>query len=397
MTGAELRQALRSAAAPGELDAERRAWGVVRAAYEGAEPVRRPRWRGRPVVALAAALALVAAALTPPGRAVTGWVREAVGLAPVEGREDARPLTELPARGRLLVVAGGSAWVVRDDGSKRRLGRYDAATWSPQGLHVALARGSTLVAATPEGTVRWTVTRGRRVVSPSWSPSGFRVAYGVGREVRVVHGDGEPDRRVARGAVPGSWAWLPDTGRNVLTYVTSAGAVRTLDVDSLETVRVVLPKGRPAFRRVAYSHDGERMAVASERAVTIFGGRAGALAGHSFAGRVRDVRFAPSRALLAVLVERQGRARVAVVAAEAGARPRTVFSGAGRFAGLEWSPDGRWLLVAWPSADQWVFLRMPGVGRIRAASAIGREFDPGGAGEPVRTRLSGWCCPPAAP
>lgn len=395
MKRAELRQALRSATPPRELDAERRAWAVVRAAYEAAEPVRAHRRPGWPAVALAAALVLVAAALTPPGRAVTGWVREAVGIALVEGREDARPLTDLPARGRLLVVTGGSAWVVRDDGSKRRLGRYDEATWSPQGLHVALARGGTLVAATPDGSVRWTVTRGRRIVSPSWSPSGFRVAYGVGRELRVVHGDGEPDRRVARGAVPGSWAWVPDTERNVLTYVTSDGAVRTLDVDSLETVGVVPPQRAVGARRVVHATNGERMAVVGGRRVAIFAGRDRPLAAHTFPGPIRDARFAPHRALLAVLLEGRAQARVAVVPADAGARPRTVFSGAGRFAGVEWSPDGRWLLVAWPSADQWVFLRMPDVGRIRASSGIGREFDPGGAGEPLPTRLSGWCCPPA--
>ncbi|MDQ3856878.1 MAG: hypothetical protein M3327_00270, partial [Actinomycetota bacterium] len=137
MTEELLRLLLQRAAPARELDAEHRAWEVVRRAYAEREAVPRRRSPGRPLVALAAALVVVAAALTPPGRAVTSWVRDAIGPDRVAGRKNARSaLASLPSRGRLLVVARGGVWVAGQDGSKRRLGAYDDASWSPRGLYV---------------------------------------------------------------------------------------------------------------------------------------------------------------------------------------------------------------------------------------------------------------------
>ena len=79
---------------PDELDAQRRAWTVVRSAYAEREP--RGRRRGlRPILALAVLAALVAAALSPPGRAVGDWIRDTV-----RGEEPPQPaLVRLPASG----------------------------------------------------------------------------------------------------------------------------------------------------------------------------------------------------------------------------------------------------------------------------------------------------------
>ena len=62
---------------------------------------------------------VVAAVVSPPGRAVFHRVREAVG---VEHADVA--LFSLPAPGRLLVVSenGGGVWLVQDNGFKRKLG-----------------------------------------------------------------------------------------------------------------------------------------------------------------------------------------------------------------------------------------------------------------------------------
>ena len=68
MTEANVRDALLSTPVPDELEAQRRAWAVVRAAYAERGPVPRRRRRLRLLVAVAAAAALVAAALSPPGR-----------------------------------------------------------------------------------------------------------------------------------------------------------------------------------------------------------------------------------------------------------------------------------------------------------------------------------------
>jgi len=115
---------------PGEPEAAERAWLVVSNAYAEHEP--RPRAR-RPVgiLALAAAgiVALVLVAVSPAGPALVRSVRTAVGV------EHAQPaLVALPAAGRLLVDSAAGPWIVSSDGSKRLLGRYGSASWSPHGL-----------------------------------------------------------------------------------------------------------------------------------------------------------------------------------------------------------------------------------------------------------------------
>ena len=393
MKDSEVRRALQAAAAPDELGAERRAWAVLRSAYAEAEPSPRRRPPARLVLALTAILALVAAALSPPGRAVGGWVREAVGIERVAGRPDARPaLASLPATGRLLVVSRTGAWVVRDDGSKRRLGAYREATWSPQGLHVAATRGRRLVALTPDGEVRWTLTKSRPVHHPAWSPSGFRIAYGAGAALRIVNGDGAPDRPLAAGVTAGVWAWKPDTNRNVLAYATRGGAVRVVDVD---TGRELWRTGRGSpVLQLDWSADGsDLLAVSRNRLRTVRAPGVRRLDVRAPA-RIRTAAFAPRGNEMAYAVGAGGRGESRVFVSN-GRFSREIFSGAGVFGDLQWSPDGRWLLVSWPSADQWLFLRMPRVRKLDAVSNIGREFDPGGTGSGAFPRVSGWCCPPA--
>ena len=111
--------------APGEAEAQERAWAVTRAAFLAREPVPRRRRRGL----VSAAVVAIAA----PAR------------------------FDLPPPGRLLVVSaeGGGLWLVREDGSKRRLGDYDDGSWSPRGLFVVATRRNELRALEPDGEVRW--------------------------------------------------------------------------------------------------------------------------------------------------------------------------------------------------------------------------------------------------
>jgi hypothetical protein len=394
-----VRRLLQSAAAPGELDAERRAWSVVRAAYDPAVAAPRRAWPTRPLIALAAVLALVAAALSPPGRAVGGWMRDAIARDRVEGREDARPaLVSLPAPGRLLVVSARGTWVVNEDGSKRRLGGYGDASWSPHGLHVVLVRGPRLAAATPTGELRWTLSRPPRVLAPRWSPSGFRIAYGVGRTLRVVNGDGEPDRLLARGVAPGAWAWRPDAARHLLAYATPRGVVRVLDVDTERAAWAVRGLEAPP-RKLVWSADGQRLVALAGPVVYVFDARGRLI--HSQppplqSSQFVDAEFGPRGHAFAVVARHMdGRTRIVLLDAERQpAAPRLAFSGEGRLSRLSWSPDGNWLLATWPSADQWLFLRMPRVREIRAVSDIRREFDPGGGERGPAPRPAGWCCAP---
>jgi len=113
---------------PNEHEAVERSWEVVRAAYETREPVTWPRRHARPLVAGALVAAAVAAVLSPPGRSVVHSLRKAVGVENAQTE-----LFSLPARGRLLVSGRGGTWIVNADGSRRRLGAYRDAAWSPSG------------------------------------------------------------------------------------------------------------------------------------------------------------------------------------------------------------------------------------------------------------------------
>ena len=206
--------------APGEEIAGERSWEVVRAAWKEREPVthREPRRRW-PLVALAAAAAVVAATVTPPGRAVLGSLRDAVGTS-----ED--HVLSLPASGQILVNTPGGAWIVHADGSKRFLSGYADAAWSPHALYVAAARRNTLVAMEPNGTVHWKLARRGPIGAPQWSFEGFRIAYLARAELRIVNGDGTGDRRLSANAVGTglpAYAWRPATHQ--LAYRTATDRV----------------------------------------------------------------------------------------------------------------------------------------------------------------------------
>ena len=178
--------------APGEQEAQERAWAIVRRAYEEREPVAWPRRHTRPLAAAALVAAIAAAALSPPGRSVVHSLREAVGV------KEAEPaLFSLPTRGQLLATSREGTWVVHQDGSKRLLGRYRDATFSPHGLFIAATRANQLVALDPMGNVRWTLAR-PAPRHPVWTGTrtNTRITYVSGGQFRVVAGDGTGDHAV---------------------------------------------------------------------------------------------------------------------------------------------------------------------------------------------------------
>jgi len=392
----EMRDALLGVPVPGELDSQRRAWTVVRAAFEEREPVRRRAGRVRLAVALAVLAVLAAAALSPPGRAVGDWVRDRVA-----GAEPAEPaLFRLPAAGRLLVVSEQGPWVVRSDGSKRLLGAYEDASFSPRGLHVVVTAGRRVAALTPAGELRWTVTRPQPVADARWAPSGFRVAYREGATLRVVVGNGEDDRLVAEGVAPVAPAWRPAEGENVLAYADAGGRVRVVDVDGgEELLRTPAVEG---IRALLWTPDG-LLAVLTEAELRLHNRRGRLLEGAS-------LRVADGHELLDAVSAGDGRVVYADHDAAGGETalveascfgagpcrangPQRLFGGAGRIADLAVSPEGRWLLAGWADADQLLFLRLPRVQRIVAVDDVRREFDPGLAGRGAFPRVAEWCCP----
>jgi hypothetical protein len=383
----ELRKRLLTDAVPEELEARERVWPTVLAAWETRERVSWAERRARPILALAAAAVLVGAVVSPPGRVAAGWLREQVAIE----EENGRPLVRLPAPGRLLVVSPQGPWVVQANGSRRLLGAYEDASWSPNGLFVGATRGRRLVALEPDGDVRWALSRPQRVSQPRWFPqTGFRMAYRSGDNLRVVVGNGTGDRLVARAIGPAAPAWRPGS-RHVLAYADGEGGVRVVDVDTQEQLarlRVV-----DEVQELVWSDDGQRLIVlGGDGRIDVY--LKGRISRSVAGGRlVSDIALDPTTRRLAFTVyePRSQRSRILLTPLGRGA-PRQLTTVAGRLDELAWSPDGRWLLVAWSNADQWLFLRMPDVSQIVTVSNVSREFDPGAIGRGDFPRLAGWCC-----
>jgi hypothetical protein len=350
---------------PADHEAEERAWSVVRAAYAEREPVRRAPRRRLMIAGVALAVAVAAAALSSPGQAVVNAVRRSIGIS-----HAAPALFRLPAAGRLLVSDGGvgGTWVVNVDGSKRRLGDYTQAAWSPHGLYVIAASPSEIAAIEPTtGGVRWSIAR-PKVAFPRWggSRTNTRVAYLSGGQLHVVAGDGTGDAAVA-GSSHIAPAWRPGD-RLQLAFVASDGRVRLLGAWR-SSRRYAKP------RSLVWSPDGKKLLLVTARQLVSFdpaSGRAHVL-------RLRDVTaaaFSPQGQLAVV----HGKALLVID----GEQTRTVFKTLNRLQGLAWSPNGRWLLTALPSADQWIFV---GGRRVLAVSHITRQF----GGTPS---LDGWVTGP---
>jgi hypothetical protein len=401
MNERRLRKALMATAPPDEIGAQRRGWRVARAAFVDREPTPWPIRHRRPIGAAAIGVAVLAAAVTPPGRAVIEGVRDAVGTEKVVGVPQARPAPfTLPTKGRVLVSAPSGIWSVGADGGRRKLGNYREATWSPRGLFVGAARRHQLTALTPKGVVRWTLSQ-PRVHHPRWAPSGFRIAYLSGRELRIVAGDGTADARLdtVENVPP---AWKPGE-EHVLAYVGAGGNVNVVNTDNEQTLWT---GGEIAAspQQLAWSTDGRRLLTAP-RYDTGFGLAVFDDAGMRrqfllFEGNLVDLAFAPDSHEVAVIRRVGLRSEVLIVDADSLRRQQTIFSGKGRFSDVEWSPDGRWLLLGWESADQWLFLRSTDVSwveadvsKVKAVSSLAVQFDPGGTGVGRFPRIEGWCCP----
>jgi len=245
-----VRRALERIELPDEHEARERARAVVLAAFAEREP--QPRRRSRkPVAAVALTLVALAGLLSPPGRAVLDEIREAVG---VEGSAPA--LFSLPTEGRLLVTSDAGSWIVDRDGSKRLLGPYREASWSPFGRFVVAARRNELVTLTPEGEVRWSLAR-PDVRFPRWSgsPTDTRIAYLSRGGLRVVNGDGTGDRLIDADAAARAAVWRAGM-THVLVYARRDGSVRAVQVDTNAAVPLdaaaeeLRPREDPAARRV---------------------------------------------------------------------------------------------------------------------------------------------------
>jgi hypothetical protein len=380
-----MRRALEQIEIPGEHEVRDRSWHVVAAAFSEQRPARRrSRRKLVPAVAIIAMGAVLAAALSSSGKALLHSIRQTVG---VRGAQPA--LFGVVTPGTLLVHSDSGVWAVQSDGSKRRLGPYRSASWSPHGLYVAATTKNELVALTPTGTVRWSLAR-PSVRSPRWTgtTTDSRIAYTTGHQLRVVGGDGRGD--AVFGSAPdlgtAPLAWRPGTARHVLGYALPAQKiVRVVDIDARgEEVWSKLVTGRVS--QLEWSTDGRLLLVVtkSSAAYTVAVFRPPSRRPVSLLHRppgTLSASFRPGTHEVAI-VSRPGEvARVELAG-------KTVFSAAGDLRGLSWSPDGRWLLVGWPDADQWAFIPVRG-GRAHAVANISAQFR-----SQTFPRVEGWCCAP---
>lgn len=379
------RDALLAVPVPDELEAQRRAWAIVRGAYAEREPSPPPRRRLRLLAAVAVLAALVAAALSPPGRSVGGWIRDRVA-----GEEATEALIRLPSAGRLLVVSEQGPWLVRPDGSKRLLGSYEDASFSPNGLFLVATGGRRVVALEPDADARWTVTRPTPVADARWAPSpGFLVAYREGETLRVVGGDGTGDRLLAESVAQVAPAWRPGENRTVLAYASTDGRVHVVEADGDQ---LWAADSGAAPQQLLWSDDaGLLLVVTAGRRHPLYaaGGRPAGAALETPAGQeVLDAAFAPGTRDIAYSAYDPEAGESSIVLAG-----ESLQQGEGHLEDLVFSPNGSWLVTGWPEADQLLFLRLPGVSRIVAVPDVRREFDPGGAGATSFPRVAEWCCP----
>jgi Tol biopolymer transport system component len=276
---------------------------------------------------------------------------------------------------------------VQPDGSKRLLGDYDEAAWSPFGRFVVASRPNELAALEPDGDVRWKLSR-PRVRLPRWggSRTDTRIAYLSGDELRIVGGDGRNDRLLASGVAAVPPAWRPGA-RFLVTYVAGDSVVA---VDA-ESGRRLWSRAVPGARQLQWSSDGELLLVRGGRTLRAYGvdGRLRHELLRPPAAPVVDAAFAPGGDGLAFVARTADRSEVWTVPRlrPDGSAARRVFTGQGRLTDVAWSPDGKWLVIGWPDAEQWIFARAAGAPRIVAVSNVPHEFE-----SSRLPTVAGWCC-----
>jgi hypothetical protein len=395
MDEATLARGLASVVVPGELEARRRSWLITRNAFEEREQLPAPVVPGRwgPVVLAATVLIVAAAALSPPGRAMIGDLRDAIGREQVKVTATQTSLFSLPAKGRLLVDSSRGPWLVQPDGSKRLLGSYRESSWSPFGRYVLGVKEDALETLEPSGRLHWSLAR-PDVHGARWGGSNTdtRIAYLSGDALHIVGGDGKGDRVLVARVADVAPAWKPGS-EHVLAYVTASGRGRVIDADSGH----VLGGWRLGpVKQLAFSTDGALIAARRDGGLDVYRENpplrvSGVRPPGSGNVRYVDAAWAPAKPELAYVTyaPATGRSTVWTAADSGRAASQQLFSGAGRITQVAWSPDGKWVMVAWEGADQWVFVRAGGTKAV-TRSSITEQLNGSADGEfPV---VAGWCC-----
>jgi hypothetical protein len=394
MTEAELRERLRATPVENDPEAERRAWQVVRSSYEPAGTARRRRRWQITVPAIACAVAITAIVLTSasvPRDALARWIRQAIGLS----AQPRSMLAGLPGGGQMLVDSPDGPWIVHADGTRRYLGPYTGAAWSPHSLYVVAWRGATLAALDPHGHPVWTLGSDATVRVARWSPDGYRIAYLAGQVLNIVAGDGSDNHQLDPRVEPVTPAWQPDTGQaHRVAFVDRLGDIEMRDAATGALLWRIKPPAPP--QQLLWSRDGTRLLTTATRRLSVYDARGGLITSRTVASSdtVGPAAFA-TRYRFAIILHQIRQPTDTVALLNAGQPgldrvPQTVFTVPYRITGIAWSPDDRWLITSSPSADQWIFVRVVAPTRLTAVSDITGQVQPKrsrATGFPV---LAGW-------
>lgn len=356
--------------------AQERAHRVAMAAFASHRPAPKRRNYLRPAIVLAAAAAVVGVLASPPGRSVIQSIREAVGV-----KKTQRALFALPAPGRLLVNSTRGAWVVEQHGSKRLLGPYREASWSPFGRFVVALQDSQMVTMEPNGKVHWTRAR-PGLQLPAWGGQhdNTRIAYLSKHTLRVVAGDNTGDGpRCADSVAPVAPVWQP-LSLSVLAFAAPNGQVQVYDVTTCRLILRTKP-GAPV-RKLEWSTDGKELLVVQGAGLRAYDltGRVLVEDDPSDGTRDSDAAFVPGTHRIAAI-------RVHGEQADAFELPRgpTIFHVVGALEQVVPSPDGRWVLLTSRVANQWILVRLGGAHAIRAFSGVEQQF-----GTTTFPTVAGW-------
>jgi hypothetical protein len=389
-----VRAALREVPAPGESQAEERGWAVVREAFIEREAIRPPRGvRARAGLAGLVAGLVAVVALTPAGAEVREWIADAIEV----GEEDARPvLGSLPAPGAVLTESREGVWILREDGSRRRLGDYDLATWSAHGRYVGVTDGRELLALTTTGEVRWSIRGPARIEALDWSSDeGFRVAYVASGELRIAAGDGTTNAVFREAVGSPAIAWQPesdpDLALHLLAFVNGKGHVTLADTDSGEVLWRSAKVGAEV-ESLQWSADGERLLVAGDGFGYVVDAEGNSVLKAVAAGASAATLAPSGDSVAAVRPSGKGGAELALIPTGPSTEEEVLYPNpprtSGTFGAPTFSPDGNWILLPWPEADQWLFVRV--ADRRIIPVDISRQLDPTGAAS--FPNVAGWCC-----
>ena len=172
----------------------------------------------------------------------------------------------------MIGIHTGGVWVAQANGSTRRLGAWNQASWSPFGRFVVAARANELTTLEPDGQVHWTLAR-PSVSAPSWggTRTDTRIAYVSARSLRVVAGDGTDDRSSCADIVGRvTPVWQPGAHR-VLAVAAPDGVVSVYGVDGCRLLWRARPGSIP--RKLAWSSDGRLLLVLSRPGLKVYDGR----------------------------------------------------------------------------------------------------------------------------